>query len=48
MTYTSWSNDFELYLEDCLMYERHTLGLWVNIFDLIINVGLSDLYFMVQ
>ena len=30
----SWSTDFALYLEDCLMYEHHTLGyesLWPNI-----------------
>ena len=30
LTYISWSSDFELYLEDCLMYEHHTLGLWVS------------------
>ena len=26
----SWSTEFALYLEDCLMYEQHTLGLWVG------------------
>ena len=31
MTYISWSCDFALYLEDYLMYEHHTLGLWHNI-----------------
>ena len=25
-----WSSDFALYLEDCLMYEHHTSGLWVS------------------
>ena len=25
-----WSGDFALYLEDYLMYEHHTLGLWVS------------------
>ena len=55
MTYISWSSDFALYLEDCLMYDHHTSGLWVRImsqydltFDLKINVGCFDLYFMVQ
>ena len=49
MTHISRSTDFALYLEDYLMYEHHTLGLWVwpdvwpqN------NVGHCDLYFMVQ
>ena len=27
VTYISWSSDFTLYLEDYLIYERHTLGL---------------------
>ena len=55
MTYISWSSDFALYLEDCLMYEHHTSELWVRImsqydltFDFKINVGHFDLYFMVQ
>ena len=55
MSYISWSIDVALYLEDYLMYEQHTLGLWVSImgqydptFDIIINVGHCDLYFMVQ
>ena len=26
MTYISWYSEFALYLEDCLMYEHHTLG----------------------
>ena len=50
MTYISWFSDFMLHLEDNLMYEHHTLGLWVSMtnkydttFDLKINVGLSDL-----
>ena len=30
LTYISWSSDFALYLEDYLMYEHHTLGLWVS------------------
>ena len=25
-----WSSDFTLYLEDYLIYEHHTLGLWVS------------------
>ena len=25
-----WSSDFALYLEDYLIYEHHTLGLWVS------------------
>ena len=40
---------FALYLEDYLLDEHHTLGLWVGItFNFIINVGHSDLYVMVQ
>ena len=30
MTYISRSSDFALYIEDYLMYEHHTLGLWVS------------------
>ena len=30
MTDISWSSDFMLHLEDYLMYEHHTLGLWVS------------------
>ena len=26
----SWSSDFTLYLEDYLIFEHHTLGLWVS------------------
>ena len=26
----SWSSDFALHLEVYLMYEHHTLGLWVS------------------
>ena len=50
MTCITWSSDFTLHLEDYLMYEHHTLGLWVSMtmFDLKMNVGLCDLYFMVQ
>ena len=47
VTYISWSSDFVLHLEDYLMYEHHTLGLY-RTFDLKINVGLCDLYFMVE
>ena len=48
--YISWSSGFALYLEDYLMYEHHILGLWSiwPTFDLKINVGDCDLYFMVQ
>ena len=28
--YISRSSEFALYLEDCLMYEHHTFGLWVS------------------
>ena len=28
--YISWSTEFGLCLEDCLMYEHHTFGLWVS------------------
>ena len=31
VTYISWFSDFALHLEDYLMYEHHTLGLWVSI-----------------
>ena len=51
MTYISWSSDFVLHLEDYLIYEHHTLGLWVSMTpssDLKINEGLFDLCFMVQ
>ena len=45
----SWSSDFAIYLEDYLMYVHHTLGLWISItWDLKINVGHCDLYFIVQ
>ena len=40
-----------LYILKTLMYEHHTSGLWISknlIFDLKINVGHCDLYFMVQ
>ena len=30
VTYISWSSDFALYLEDCLIYEHCTLGVWVS------------------
>ena len=30
VTYILWSTEFALYLEDCLMYEHHTLGWWVS------------------
>ena len=45
------SLSYVVYLEDYLMYEHHTFGLWVSMtltFDLKINVGHCDIYFMVQ
>ena len=51
VTYISWSSKFALYLEDYLIYQHHTLGLWVNMTWCLtskINVGHCDLYFMVQ
>ena len=30
VTYISWSSDFALYLQDYLIYEHHTLVLWVS------------------
>ena len=52
MTYISWSSDFALYLEDYLMYDVTSyfgiMGQYDPTYDLKINVGLSDLYFMVQ
>ena len=50
MTYTSQSSDFALYFEDYLIDEHQTLimGQCIITFDLKINVGDSDLYFMVQ
>ena len=50
MTYISWSSDLALYLEGNLMYE-HPFGImnqYDPTFDLKINVGNCDLYFMVQ
>ena len=40
MTYISWSSGFALYLKDYLMYDPK--------FDLKIDIGHCDLYFMVQ
>ena len=53
MTHISWSSDFALYFDDYLMYEHHTLYFGImshydTAFDLTINVGHCDLYFMVQ
>ena len=52
MTYILWSSDFSFYLEDYLMYEHHYIfGIIIQydlMFDLKINVGHCDLYFMVQ
>ena len=31
LTYISWSSDFALYFEDYLIYEHHTLALWVSL-----------------
>ena len=50
-SYISRSSDFALYLEDYLMYVHHTFGVWISTtltFDLKINAGHCDLYFMVQ
>ena len=49
MTYISWSTDFALYLEDCLMDESYfqiMIQCDTN-FDLRRNIGQYDLYFMV-
>ena len=49
MNYISWSSDFMLHLEDNLMYDYHSLGLWGlydTAFYLQINGGLCDLYFI--
>ena len=43
MTYILWSSDFALHLEDYLI-----MGQYDPTFDLKINVGLCDLYFMVH
>ena len=49
MTYISRSSDFALYLEDYLMYVHHRImNLYDLRFDLKINVGYCDLYFMVH
>ena len=53
MTYISQSSDFALYLEDYFMYVHHSLAHRIMnqynpTFDLKINVGHCDLYFMVQ
>ena len=53
MTCISGSSDFALYLEDYLMHEHHTLGLWVSMSVWLdiwpkINISHYDLYFMVQ
>ena len=48
MTYIPWSSDFALYLEDFLMYEHYYLGQYDLKFDLKLNIGHCDLYFMVQ
>ena len=51
MTYISWSSGFALYLEDYLMYEHPIFGImnqYDPTFNLKINVGHFDLYFMVQ
>ena len=50
MTHISRSSDFALNLEDCLMYEHHTgiMSQYDLMYDLKINVGHCDLYFMVQ
>ena len=51
MTNISWSSDFALYPEDYLMYEWTSyfgiMSQYDMTFDLNINVGHYDLYFMV-
>ena len=50
VTYVLGSSDFVSCLEECFMDERHTLGKWISVMQwltLFINVGDSDLYFMV-
>ena len=47
MTYISWFSDFALPLEGYLMDEYHTLRQCNTKIDFLINVGHSDLYFMV-
>ena len=52
MTHISWSSDFTLYLEDYLMHDVASC-FWIMsqydlAFDLKINVGHFDLYFMVH
>ena len=48
MTHISWSSEFALYLEDYLMYEHFgIMGQYDPTFDLKINVGQCDLYFIV-
>ena len=50
MTCISWSSDCVLYLEDYLMYNIILWDYWSYdlTFDFEVNVGLSDLFFMVQ
>ena len=50
MTYISWSSDFALYLEDFDIWTLHfgIMSQYDSMFDLKINVGHCDLYFMVQ
>ena len=51
MTYISWSSDFAFYFKDFLMCEHHNFGIMSQydpMFDLKINVGHCDLYYMVQ
>ena len=48
MTYILWPSDFALYLEDYLMHELGIKGQYDLTFDRKINVGLCDIYFMVQ
>ena len=48
MTHIPWSSDFALYLEDYLLYEQYYLSPYDPKFNLKINIGHYDLYFMVQ
>ena len=45
MTYISWSSDFALYLED---FYYPLISYFGMTFDLILNVGHSDLHFMIH
>ena len=51
MTYISWSSDFELYLEDYLIYMNiilRIIGQYDQTVELKVNVSHCDIYFVVQ